>query len=142
MLNLLDRRIRVFSARPTISGWHASAAQRHARTRVNMRSRGSVRASTRRLRAIVRRETASQMPHVAATMLRRVFANARILSAMFGKPISSADGVNLLADRIHAFCRRDGRANDSCGLSAMEPRAARGTQTAALAEMRSVLCGA
>jgi hypothetical protein len=111
MLNLLRRRIRAFWTQPTISGWHTSAAQRHARTRVEIRGRGCVRASIRRVPVLVHAVTASVMPHVAAMMLRRVFSSAGILPAIVGKPISSADGVNLLTDRIRAFCGQDGREN-------------------------------
>jgi hypothetical protein len=68
-----------------------------------MRSRGSSRAISRRASAIVRCVSAYVISHLASLLLWRVFASARILAVIVGKPISSADGVNLLADRIRAF---------------------------------------
>jgi hypothetical protein len=46
---------------------------------------------------------------IAAMTPRRTFASAEILPTVVGKPISSADGVNLLADRIRAFAGETAR---------------------------------
>jgi hypothetical protein len=105
MLNLLDRRIRVFSARPTIERMARVCRAAARATRVAMRSRGSVRASTRERG---RGATHDPAPWCRASHGWRLGESSpirEILPAIAGKAISSADGVNLLPDRIRAFCR-------------------------------------
>jgi hypothetical protein len=49
------------------------------------------------------------MLHVVAMVAGLFFDSGELLPAIVGPTLTGADGVNLLADRIRAFCGRNSR---------------------------------